>query len=142
MELSTAQKVIRNQKGLTLVEIIVVLVILSILIAFLTGGLFSQGEKAKAKINTLHIEKVKSAIGQYQLMNNVLPPDLRSLATCPDGQTACVPVADEATLKDAWGTPFSYSLENGGRSYALKSLGSDRKDGGTGVEGDVVVTGP
>ncbi len=138
----TRLKNFKNQRGLTLVEIIVVLVILSILIAFLTGGLFSQGEKAKAKINELHIQKAKSAIGQYQLMYNQLPPDLRSLSACPDGQTACVPVADEGTLKDAWGTSFAYSLENGGRSYALKSLGSDRKDGGTGVEGDVVVTGP
>lgn len=133
---------LRSQRGLTLVEIIVVLVILSVLIGFLTGGLFSQGEKAKAKINELQMQKVKQAIGQYQLMYNQLPPDLNSLAGCPQGQTACVPITEESTLKDAWGTSFQYSLDNGGRSYVLKSLGADRAPGGTGVEGDPTVTGP
>lgn len=133
---------LKKQKGLTLVEIIVVLVILSILVGFLTGGLFSQGEKAKAKINELQIQKVKQAIGQYQLMNNTLPPDLRALAQCPPNMQACVPVGDESLLVDAWGTQFNYSLDNNGRSYRLTSLGSDRKEGGSGVEGDVVVTGP
>ena len=73
----------KQQSGLTLVEIIVVLVILSILIGFLTSSLFSQGEKAKAQINGLKMQKVKNAIGQYQLMYNQLPPDLNSLASCP-----------------------------------------------------------
>lgn len=132
----------QGQQGLTLVEIIVVLVILSVLIGFLTGGLFSQGEKAKAKINELQMQKVKQAIGQYQLMYNQLPPDINSLAGCPQGQTACVPITDESTLKDAWDVPFQYSLENGGRSYILKSLGSDRAPGGTGVAGDPTLTGP
>ena len=133
---------LRRQRGLTLVEIIVVLVILSILIGFLTSGLFKQGEKAKAKINALQMEKVKQSIGQYQLMYNQFPPDINSLASCPDAGTACVPIADEASLKDAWGTPFSYSLQNGGRGYLLKSLGADRKEGGSGVDGDPTITGP
>ena len=132
----------RRQQGLTLVEIIVVLVILSILIGFLTSGLFAQGEKAKAQINSLKMQKLKSAIGQYQLMYNQLPPDLNSLATCPNTGSACVPITDEDTIKDAWGTPFTYSAENGGRSFVIKSLGADRKDGGSGTDGDFTLTGP
>lgn len=133
---------IKRQRGLTLVEIIVVLIILSVLYGVLMGGLFSQGDRAKAKINELQMQKVKQAIGQYQLMYNQLPPDLSSLASCPQGQNACVPVADESTLKDAWGTQYQYSLDNGGRSYTVKSLGADRKEGGTGVDGDPIMTGP
>ena len=132
----------RAQAGLTLVEIIVVLVILSILIAFLTGGLFSQGERAKAQINALKMQKAKAAIGQYQLMYNQLPPDIKSLVTCPATAGACVPITDEDTITDAWGTPFSYTAENGGRSFILKSLGADRKEGGTGADGDFTITGP
>jgi general secretion pathway protein G len=136
------KKNISSQSGLTLVEIIVVLVILSILIAFLTGGLFKQGERAKAQINALKMEKAKAAIGQYQLMYNQLPPDLRSLVSCPDSSRACVPITDEETMTDGWGTPFVYSLDNGGRSFILKSLGADRRDGGSGPDGDMTITGP
>lgn len=132
-----------SQRGLTLVEIIVVLVILSILIAFLTGGLFSQGERAKAQINGLKMQKAKAAIGQYQLMYNQLPPDLKSLTSCPPSSAgACVPISDEDAMTDAWGTPFVYGADNGSRSYTLKSLGADRKDGGSGADGDMVITGP
>jgi general secretion pathway protein G len=142
--MKTSTKTLKKaaQKGLTLVEIIVVLVILSILIAFLTGGLFKQGERAKAQINALKMEKTKAAIGQYQLMYNQLPPDLRSLVSCPDSSRACVPITDEDTITDGWGTPYVYSLDNGGRSFTLKSLGADKRDGGSGAEGDMTITGP
>ena len=132
-----------SQKGLTLVEIIVVLVILSLIMGYLTRGLFSQGEKAKAQMNTLAAKKLQNAINQYQLMYNTLPPDINSLVSCNSTSgSACVPVADEADLKDAWDTPFQYSLRDGGRGYSIKSLGSDRREGGTGVEGDMIINGP
>ena len=54
----------------------------------------------------------------------------------------CVPITKEDALKDAWGNPFTYSLENNGRSYRIKSFGADGKDGGTGVDFDVFGTGP
>lgn len=134
---------IRSEQGLTLVEIIVVLVILSILIGFLTSGLFSQGAKAKARINELQMKKVQAAINQYQLMYNSLPPSLQALVSCNEQTgSACVPVTEASALKDAWDTPFLYTLDNGGRSYTLKSLGADRREGGTEVDGDPILTGP
>lgn len=132
-----------SERGLTLVEIIVVLVILSVLVGFLTGSLFSQGDKAKAKITELQLKKVQSAINQYQLMYNQLPADIRALTTCNEqAGTACIKAAEEGDLSDAWGTPFSYKLEGNARSYTLKSLGADRKEGGSDVNGDITVTGP
>jgi general secretion pathway protein G len=132
---------LHSQRGLTLIEIIVVLVILTILIAFLTGGLFSQGEKAKAQINGLRMKKLQSSINQYQLMYNAMPSDLQALVSCNETTGSnCVPVTEEETLKDAWGTSFVYSSD--GRNYSLKSLGADRREGGSGADGDVILTGP
>ena len=130
-----------SQRGLTLVEIIIVLVILSSLLVFLTGGLFKSGEKAKAKMNSLRMTKLKSAVQEYQLMYNSFPASLDALIRCDEvsGQ-ACVPITEEEQLYDAWGTKFLYTQN--GRSYTIKSLGSDRKAGGTGVEGDATLTGP
>lgn len=132
----------RSQRGLTLVEIIVVLVILSIMIAFLTSGLFSQAEGAKVKVTEMKLNKLKNAINQYQLMNNSLPNDPQALVSCGGNGGACVPVAQEEDLKDAWGTPIQMRMENGGRSYIIKSLGADRREGGSGVNGDPTITGP
>jgi general secretion pathway protein G len=132
----------RSELGLTLIEIIVVLVILSILIAFLTGGLFSQADNAKIKITQMKMNELKQYINTFQLQYNALPNDLNALVSCND-QTgnACAPIADKEKLKDAWDTPFQYSV-SGGRSFTIKSLGADKAEGGTGVDGDITLNGP
>lgn len=132
------------EAGLTLVEIIVVLLILSVLVGMLTRGLFSQGERAKAQLNELQMNRVKSYISQYQLRYNRLPSSLSSLYSCDEvSGSACIPIVDnEQELLDAWGTPLKYRAEGGGRSYTITSLGSDRREGGTGVEGDLTLQGP
>jgi general secretion pathway protein G len=136
-------RTLRNESGLTLVEIIVVLIILSILIAFLTGGLFDTGERAKVKLNSIMMNKVKSFIDQYQLQYNQLPSSLASLTACDQVTGAqCVPIAKAEDIKDAWGTNLVYTVEQGGRAYKLKSLGADRKEGGEAASGDAVIEGP
>ena len=141
MKSSHLRKLIKSQKGLTLIEIIVVLVILTILIAFLTGGLFSQGEKAKAQINGLRMKKLQNSINQYQLMYNTLPSELQALVSCNETTgAACVPITEEDSLKDAWNTPFVYSSD--GRTYTIKSMGADRRDGGSGADADATLSGP
>lgn len=136
-------KSLKEQKGLTLIEVTVVLIILALLFAFLGKNLFSAGDKAKAQINQMKMQKAKNYIQQYQLQYNNLPPDLNSLSGCTEATgSGCIPIASEDDFKDAWDQPFAYSLENGGRSFVLKSLGADRKNGGEGVDGDPTLTGP
>ncbi|MGI6680989.1 MAG: type II secretion system protein GspG [Bdellovibrionota bacterium] len=131
---------LHNQKGLTLIEIIIVLVILSILFSFLTGGLFSQGEKAKAKLNNLKMSKLKSTIAEYQLEYNSLPSSLNDLTGCPSKASNCIPMADKEDVLDAWDNPFVY--QSSGNSYTIKTLGADKKPGGSGVDSDQEITGP
>ncbi len=132
------------ESGLTLVEIIVVLVILSVLMGMLTRGLWSTGEKAKADMNKLQMQRVQSYINQYQLRYNTLPSSLASLYGCDDVTgPGCIPIVDrESDLYDAWGTPLRYRVDGGGRSYSITSVGSDRREGGSGADTDVTITGP
>ena len=129
-----------NQKGLTLIEIIIVLVILSILFSFLTGGLFSQGEKAKAKLNKLRMDALKAKITEYQLTYSEVPSSLNDLTGCPSRDPNCIPMVDKEEVLDAWGSPFVYSTS--GNSYTIKTVGADKKPGGSGANSDQQVTGP
>lgn len=129
-----------NQKGLTLIEIIIVLVILSMLFTFLTGGLFSSGEKAKAKMNALRMNALKSKVTEYQLEYNSLPSSINDLTGCPSSNPSCIPMADKNEVLDAWDTPFVFT--SSGNSYTIKTLGADKKPGGTGVNSDLEITGP
>lgn len=117
-----------NELGLTLIEIIVVLMLVGIIGSFVTGRVFSAGDKAKAQLSRTKMNQMQGDINMYQLANNSLPSNLAA--------------ADVTDATDAWGRDVSYRVTNGGRSYELKSLGADGKDGGTGGSADIVVTGP
>jgi general secretion pathway protein G len=119
----------RFERGLTLVEIIIVLIILSTVMAWLGGKLFGQKDKAMAGSTTLKLNDLKLSIMEYQLRTNSLPRDLRELGEA------------DASITDGWAAPIQYRALDA-RTYELKSYGADGKEGGTGVNGDIIVTGP
>jgi general secretion pathway protein G len=44
------------------------------------------------------------------------------------------------TLKDPWKNDYIYTLTNNGEDFVIKSLGSDKKEGGNGSQKDIVVS--
>lgn len=131
------------QRGFTLVEIMVVLIIIAILMTVFGGKIFGAGDKAKANITRIKLAEIESYIEQFRLQYNRVPGSLNSLVNCSEETgPSCTPIANAESLNDGWGRPFQYSSGGDGRSYAIKSLGADGKDGGSGVDIDLTKTGP
>lgn len=130
-----------SSAGLTLVEIMIVLVILGVVMATIGSKIVGAGDKAKRDLTDLKLQQLKSDIEQYQLRYNSLPSSLEDLTRCTEntGQ-GCLPIANEESVKDAWGQPFIYALN--GRAYVIRSVGADGRDGGEGVNFDISVEGP
>ena len=118
----------RNERGFTLIEIIIVITIIGLLLGWLTGALFSNLGQAKVGITEAKMKQAQSNIALYQLKMNRLPPDLRTANIEDD--------------KDGWGAPFQYQVVEGGRSYEIRSLGADGRAGGTGADADISIKGP
>jgi general secretion pathway protein G len=116
------------ERGLTLVEIIVVLMMIGIIGAFVGGKVFKAGDKAKAELTRAKLNSLKEPIYMFQMRSNTLPSDLKT--------------AEAEDTKDAWGREVQYRIVDSGRSYELKSLGGDGREGGSGADADIVVTGP
>lgn len=132
-----------QQRGLTLVEIMVVLIILGLIMAWLGGRLFTAGDRAKRIMTQNKIKDLSFSIAQFQLQYNALPQSIDELIRCTERTgSACVPITNEDGIKDGWGNRFVYNLEEGGRRYRLKSYGADGKEGGEGVDSDPFGTGP
>jgi general secretion pathway protein G len=131
------------EKGLTLIEIMVVLIILGIVISFVGGRVLGAGDKAKARITKLKLQDVAQKIDQYRMEYNALPQSLTDLTQCND-QTGpgCIPSTTEDQLVDAWGNKLDYRLENNGRTYVIISMGGDGKTGGEGADYDLNHSGP
>ncbi len=126
----TPQSSIKGQRGLTLIEIIIVLVIIGLATGMLMKGVFKGAGEARKGLTETKMNEIKSSVLLYQMRNNSFPQDLNAVDSDPDFS------------KDAWGHPVQYRLMDGGRSYELKSLGGDGREGGTGGDGDIVVKGP
>jgi len=121
---------VKNQRGLTLIEIIIVLVIIGLATGMLMKGVFKGAGEARRGLTETKMNEIKSSVLLYQMRNNSFPQNLAAVDSDPD------------FAKDAWGNPIQYKVMDGGRSYELKSLGGDNRDGGSGGDGDIVVKGP
>lgn len=132
-----------DQSGLTLVELLVVIVLIGIIMAVVGGNIFGKGEAAKADLNVVKMQKLKDLLAQYRLKYNTYPSTLNDLIkpgdTARSSGKPFIAMAGEEDLVDVWNAPYLYRVENNGRSFALTSLGSDSLEGGEGPKQDVTV---
>lgn len=133
---------IRLQRGLTLIEISLVILIIAILMGILIPRVVGAGDKAKVNMAKIVISQVKQRIEEFRISFNALPKNIDELVSCAGQQSGCIPVANEKEIVDPWGEKLRLNVKDGGRAYTLKSLGADRAEGGEGVNADIVEEGP
>lgn len=134
---------LRNNRGMTLIEIMIVLIIVGGMMAILAPKLMGRLSKAKMQSARIQIGELGKALDAYNLDCGTFPSTdqgLKVLLTAPSGEPACANWGPDAyvkpnMLKDPWGHEFHYE-EHGG-TYTLKSYGRDGKEGGTGENADI-----
>lgn len=133
---------IRNERGMTLVEIMIVLVILGGLASVLASVVVGRLRSARIRQAKLQISEIGKLLDQFNAECNFYPTTeqgLEALVHAPTQEPTCANWGPDPyikkTPKDPWGHPFIY--ENQGGSYVLKSLGSDNREGGAGESADI-----
>jgi general secretion pathway protein G len=129
-------KQLRNNVGMTLIEILIVLAIIGTLMAVLIPQVTSRLDKSKIGQTRIAMGQVVNALNLYYTDCGKFPQSLEGLekadADCPNwGPEAYL----KKTPKDAWNRDFAYSIE--GANFILKSLGKDGKEGGDGFNKDL-----
>ena len=135
------RKKLNNQRGLTLVEIMIVLVILGGLIGFLAPRVIGGKDKANQRLAKNSIEDLRQQLeiysadcGDYPSSENGLTALLEDPGDdCPNWMGPYV--NQEKQIKDPWGTEFVYEAD--GSDYTITSLGKDRRPGGDGYDRDI-----
>tara|TARA_B110000503_G_scaffold83210_1_gene126951 strand:- start:32807 stop:33223 length:417 start_codon:yes stop_codon:yes gene_type:complete len=129
-------------RGFTLIEIMVVVVILGILGSLIVPNIIGRPDEARATAARADIEAIGNALELYRLDNGDYPSTdqgLEALVTQPSGYPEPRRWNPEGYLKklpvDPWDEPYLYFSED--RNFEVYSLGSDRQEGGEGVDSDL-----
>lgn len=139
-----------EQRGFTLLEMIVVLVIIGLIMGLVGPRLFSQADKAKVQTASTQVKMLRGAIDTMRMDVGRLPTreeGLGMLVAAPSEERSASrwtgPYLDEDVLPlDPWGTPYQYAPDStSSRGYVLYSLGADGKPGGEGLDADVGILG-
>ena len=136
----------RQQKGFTLIEVLVVVFILGILAALVAPKMLGRTDDAKIAQTKLQMKNLETALKLYKLDSGMFPTTdqgLEALVKKPETEPVPKKYKDDGYLektaipKDAWGNPYLYLSPGSHRDFDIISYGSDGKPGGEGKDADI-----
>ena len=136
---------LRDKRGFTLIEIMVVVVILGVLAAIIVPKFLGRPDEAKVTKAKVDIKSLEEALGLFKLDNGFYPSTEQGLkALVEKPEIGRIPEKFQAggylkrVPNDPWGTPFVY-LSPGvqSRDFDLISYGADGQPGGEKFDADI-----
>jgi general secretion pathway protein G len=132
-----------RDKGFTLIEIMVVVVILGILAALVAPNVIRR-------IDDAQIAKVKQDLRGFETALSLFKMDNFKYPTTDQGLQALVAQPNDPTIrnwkpggylrsvnKDPWGNDYLYVYPGSHGEYDIYTLGADAQEGGEGVNADM-----
>jgi general secretion pathway protein G len=136
-------KKLTRRSGFTLVEILAVIVLISLLAAFVVPRYFDSVEKARPSVARAMIAQLDNDLAMFFQECGRYPTQtegLDALVTAPQGLTGkwTKPYCRASDLTDPWGNPFVYVTPgNNNSTYDVISYGKDGQQGGEGLDADL-----
>lgn len=135
----------RRQRGFTLIEIMIVMVIIAMLAALVGPRVMNALGSSKVKATKIQIETLSNSLDTFHLDTGRYPTQQEGLASLL-ASPADNPIPNwrgpylkkNRVPNDEWGHPFVYEIPGKhGLPFDLYSLGEDGKPGGEGDNADL-----
>lgn len=131
--------------GVTLIEMIVVLVIISVVAAMVVPNVIGRPDEARVTVVKTDMRTIAGALEIYRLDNRTYPSSAQGLAALVRQPTVPPIPANWASggylsvmPQDPWGTPYVYQFPGEVGVFDLTTLGADGQPGGDGVNADII----
>ncbi len=130
------------QKGFTLIEIMVVIIIIGVIAGAVVPQILGAGDKSRVKATEITLSKVAGSLNLYKTENYQYPSTSQGLAalkTNPGDAPNYNPEGYlDGTYTDGWDNELQYYAPGqNGTGFDLYSLGADGQPGGEGVDADI-----
>ncbi|REL26102.1 type II secretion system protein GspG [Thalassotalea euphylliae] len=128
----------KNNRGFTMIELLIVIVILGLLASLVAPKFFSQLGTAERGIASAQMNAFETALDTYRLDMGGYPAALEELRKS-DKPRWDGPYLPKEIPMDPWGNPYVYKTPGDeGNPYKILSYGADGKEGGTDNNEDIV----
>nr|WP_236904253.1 type II secretion system major pseudopilin GspG [Collimonas fungivorans] len=134
----------RLNRGFTLLELLVVLVIIGLLASYVGPKYFSQVGKSQVTVAKSQMDAFDKALDTFRLDVGRYPTNeegLQGLMAAPPNDAAKWngPYMKTAIPLDPWGHPYLYRTPGARGDMEIVSYGRDGQPGGTGEDADIVL---
>jgi general secretion pathway protein G len=131
-----------REKGFSLIELLIVMVILGLLASLVGPRMFGQLGSAKQNTARTQVEMILTALDAYRLDMGRYPSQqeggLEGLANNPGNENWAGPYLRRGVPLDPWGNPYHYRNPGEHGEVDVFSHGADNLPGGSGEDQDVV----
>jgi len=128
-------------RGFTLLELLVVVAIIGLLVAYVGPRYAAQIGKSEVTAARAQMEALAKALDTYRLDTGHYPSTAQGLTALrerPAGETKWNgPYLQKEVPLDPWGHPYVYRIAGAKGDYELICYGRDGMPGGTGENADI-----
>lgn len=137
-------KIIKNQAGMSLMEILIALTLLGLAGTFVATAVNDRLQEGRVESARIQVQRLGEILKDYRRKCNSYPSTdqgLDALVQKPTTGKECKRYPPNGFVEngkipvDPWDNEFIY--ESTGRSYTIISLGADGAEGGEGYDADI-----
>ncbi len=130
--------------GVTLIEMMVVLVIIALVAAIIVPNVIGRPDEARVAVARTDVRAIGSALELYRLDNQTYPTTSQGLSALAERPTSPPEATNWAAggylpnvPTDPWGNDYLYRSPGESGGFDLVSLGADGQPGGDGTAADI-----
>jgi general secretion pathway protein G len=125
------------EAGVTLVEMMVVIVIIGLITAIVVINVLPSQDVARVEKARADIRVLEQALELYRLQNARYPSAEEGLAALAGGGERGVDALIRRLPKDPWGQAYRYQIPGARGAFDIYTLGADAQEGGEKADADI-----